>query len=72
MDKLKVSIERYAFGVCSYIGQKIGLSAHRVRLYFIYASFATLGSPILIYLILAFWLNIKKYLRKSRNPIWDI
>ncbi len=71
MDKIKVTVERYAFGVCSYLGKKIGLSTHRVRLYFIYASFVTLGSPILIYLFFAFWINIKQYLRKSRHPIWD-
>jgi len=71
MEKIKTTVERYAFGVCSYLGKKIGLSTHRVRLYFIYASFVTLGSPILIYLFFAFWINFKKYLRKSRNPVWD-
>ena len=71
MDKLRNSVERYAFGVCSYVGDKIGLSSNRVRLYFIYASFITFGSPIVVYLVLAFWINLKKYLQKSRHSVWD-
>ena len=72
MDKLKASVERSVFGVCSYIGERIGLSTYRVRLYFIYASFIALGSPLIVYLFVAFWVNLKKYLRKSRNAIWGI
>jgi hypothetical protein len=39
-------------------------------LFFIYASFIAYGSPIIVYLMLAFLMNFKKYLRK-RSPIWD-
>ncbi len=49
----------------------MGLSTASVRLYFIYLSFVTFGSPILIYLFLAFWLNIRRYLRRNRNVIWE-
>jgi phage shock protein PspC (stress-responsive transcriptional regulator) len=56
--------ERSAFGVCSYIGDRLGISSAKIRLYFIYTSFVTMGSPIIIYLILAFWLNIKKFVRR--------
>jgi len=62
-------IERSVFGVCSYIGDKIGLAGSKVRLYFVYLSFVTLGSPILIYLVLAFWLNIRRYVRKGYDLI---
>jgi len=65
VEKLKNLIEKYSFGVCSYLAESAGLSSSRIRLYFIYLSFATFGSPILIYLILAFWLNLRKYIRKS-------
>ena len=71
ISKLKDSAERSAFGVCSYLGQKMGIKSSRVRVYFLYVSFVALGSPIIIYLFLAFWLNIKKYIKKSRNIIWD-
>ena len=58
-------VERSAFGVCAFIGERLGLSSGRIRMYFIYTSFVALGSPILIYLVMAFWLNIKKYFRSS-------
>lgn len=58
-------IEKYSFGVCRYLGDKIGVTESRVRLYFIYTSFATFGSPIIFYLATAFWINIRKYLREG-------
>ena len=67
---LKDVVERSAFGVCSYVGDKFGINSAKIRLYFIYTSFVTMGSPIIIYLILAFWLNIKKYLRRS-YALWS-
>ncbi len=71
MKKLKDQLEKSAFGVCSYLGEKIGIASSRVRLYFIYASFIALGSPLLIYLVLAFWVNIRKYLKAARNWVWE-
>jgi len=53
-------IHRSAFGVCSYIGSKIGIASSKVRIYFIYLSFLTLGSPVIIYLFFAFWLDVKR------------
>lgn len=70
MDNFKSVVERSAFGVCQYLGDKLGIAAVRVRTYFIYLSFATLGSPVLIYLFMAFWLNIRRYLRRN-NVTWD-
>lgn len=64
-------MERSAFGVCAYLGDKMGIASARVRVYFIYLSFATLGSPILLYLFIAFWLNLKRYIKRSRNLIWQ-
>ncbi len=58
---------RPVFGVCTYIADKMGVARERVRLYFIYLSFLTLGSPIVVYLFIAFWLNIKKYIRNSHH-----
>lgn len=66
----KELLERSAFGVCSYLGDRMGVASSRVRLYFIYISFAALGSPIIIYLFAAFWLNLKRYIRNQRNVIW--
>jgi len=71
MKQIRQFLERSAFGVCTYIGDKIGVASSRVRLYFIYLSFLTMGSPIVLYLIAAFWLNIKAYLKKGRNVLSD-
>ncbi|MCS7004972.1 MAG: PspC domain-containing protein [Cytophagales bacterium] len=58
-------LEKQAFGVCSRLGEMLGVSSAVIRLYFIYTSFLTLGSPVLIYLFLAFWINFRRYVRKS-------
>jgi phage shock protein PspC (stress-responsive transcriptional regulator) len=62
--------EVYAFGVCTRLGEKLGIATSAIRLFFIYASFITFGSPVIIYLGLAFIINMRKHLRK-RSPIWD-
>ncbi|MCB0519209.1 MAG: PspC family transcriptional regulator [Lewinellaceae bacterium] len=71
MKTLKDLMERSAFGVCSYLGDKMGLASARVRLYFIYLSFVTLGSPVIFYLFVAFWLNVKRYIKNKRSLIWE-
>ncbi|HMZ46381.1 MAG TPA: PspC family transcriptional regulator [Chitinophagaceae bacterium] len=70
MNKLRAFLETSAFGVCSNIGDKLGIASSKIRMWFIYISFATMGSPIIVYMILAFWLNIKKYIYfAKRNPL---
>jgi phage shock protein PspC (stress-responsive transcriptional regulator) len=70
MNKLKNFIEWKLFGVCSAIGDKMGIAPSRIRTWFIYISFLTLGSPLIVYFILAFWMNIKRYiLSAKRNPL---
>ncbi|MEO1713913.1 MAG: PspC domain-containing protein [Bacteroidota bacterium] len=62
-------LTRSLFGVCSYLGEKMGISTARVRVYFVYLSFVTLGSPIIVYLITAFWLNVRRYIRQTKNVV---
>jgi len=70
MNRFKDFVEWSAFGVCSAIGDRIGIATSRIRMWFIYVSFLTMGSPIIIYMVLAFWMNIKKYiLNARRNPL---
>lgn len=71
MKTMKDLLERSAFGVCSYLGERMGVASSRVRMYFIYLSFVTLGSPIILYLFAAFWLNLKQYIKKSRYWLWE-
>lgn len=61
-----------AFGVCDWWGKKLGISTSRVRVYFIYFSFITLGSPVILYLIMAFFLEHKDLIMgRPRRTIWD-
>jgi phage shock protein PspC (stress-responsive transcriptional regulator) len=70
MKRLKQYIEWQVFGVCSYLGEKMGIATITIRKYFIYISFLTMGSPLIIYLFVAFWMNVKNYvLSARRNPL---
>jgi phage shock protein C len=67
--------EQQAFGVCESLGNKLGIKGTTVRLYFIYLSFFTFGSPVIIYFVLAFFKENKEYFlpsSNSRKRIWDL
>lgn len=70
MNKIRSMIEFQAYGVCTAIGERMGIATSRIRMWFIYISFITFGSPLIIYMILAFWINIKNYIYSARrNPL---
>ncbi|MEY4628795.1 MAG: hypothetical protein RLZZ595_1121 [Bacteroidota bacterium] len=70
MDRIRSFIEWQVFGVCTRIGEIMGIPTATIRKYFIYISCLTLGSPVLFYFILAFWMNLKNYiLQGKRNPL---
>lgn len=70
MNRLKHFIEWQVFGVCTAVGEKFGIATSAIRKYFIYISFLTMGSPIIIYLFVAFWMNVKNYIISARrNPL---
>jgi phage shock protein PspC (stress-responsive transcriptional regulator) len=70
IETIKYYFENNAFGVCTALGDKLGIATSSIRLFFIYASCLTLGSPIILYLSLAFIINMRAHLRK-RSTIWD-
>lgn len=73
MDKIRAFFEVHAFGVCTALGERLGIATTRIRMWFIYISFLTVGSPIIVYMILAFWLNMKRYITAARrNPLRDL
>ena len=72
MEKIRNLLEPVAFGVCTYISDKFGIPISRVRLFFIYSSFIAAGSPVIVYLALAFFIKMKDYLIGKRKPIWDL
>jgi phage shock protein PspC (stress-responsive transcriptional regulator) len=63
--------ERYSFGVSTYLGQKFNISIVKIRLFFIYSSFLAVGFPIVFYVMAAFVLDIRGYIKKKRLQIWD-
>ncbi len=64
--------ERQAFGVCTWLGDKLRMKSSQIRLFFIYASFLTLGSPVIVYLHMAFILKIKNFIQSNRTRVWDL
>ncbi len=68
---LKDVVERNAFGVCQYLGDKMNISPLVVRTYFIYISFIGMGSPLIVYLFIAFWVNIRRYIRRGKNMMFE-
>ena len=73
INKIYIYFEKKAFGVCEWLGSIFGINPALIRKFFIYSSFLTLGSPLLIYFPLAYFLeNIDKLkFRKKRKSVWD-
>jgi phage shock protein C len=69
--RIRFFIQHQAFGVCSRLAIRLGIPPSTVRTYFVYASFVGLGSPLIVYLILAFWLNFKDLVRPRSTGVWD-
>lgn len=70
MNRFRRIIEWNVFGVCTWIGEKFGISTSTIRKYFIYVSFLTMGSPLLIYFFIAFWMNLRQSIWfNKRNPV---
>ncbi|WP_291784021.1 PspC domain-containing protein [Cecembia sp.] len=69
MNKIKLFFEERAFGVCSKLGEKFNFPIDSIRLFFIYSSFITMGSPVILYVSMAMMMKVRKYLRKMNNPV---
>jgi phage shock protein C len=65
-------VETKFFGVCSYLGYVLRMPSGKIRLYFIYSTLFTVGSPVVIYLTIAFILNLKDYVKGQRSQVWDL
>ena len=72
IDKIQAYFEKQAFGVCEWWGEKLGVKISQIRLFFIYLSFITFGSPIIIYLVMAFVLKHKNWFKSKRTTIWEL
>lgn len=72
INKLMLFFERQAFGVCTRVSDKLSLQVGEVRLFFIYVSFLTLGSPVIMYVLLMFLFKLKDTLFYKRKRTFDI
>lgn len=70
MKKIQSFFEKQTFGVCTRLGEKMDIPISSIRIFFIYASFLTFGSPLILYLGLAWIINLRKHLRRRRNIMW--
>lgn len=59
--------EKYSFGVCTYLAEKFKFSVSKVRLFFIYTSFLSVGMPIIFYLLAFIVLDIRKYVKQEKS-----
>lgn len=66
-----VFLEQRSFGVCSYLGERLGISISKIRLFFIYSSFLAVGFPVIFYLLAGIVLDIRNYIKRTRNRLWD-
>lgn len=71
VETVRFAVQSNVFGVCERIGERLKMPARDIRLFFIYASFLTVGSPVIVYMILAFWIKMKDYVRGKRTAVWD-
>jgi phage shock protein PspC (stress-responsive transcriptional regulator) len=69
---IRNKLDRQAFGVCSKIAELLNMKVSSVRLFFIYSSFLTLGSPLLAYLIMVFVFRLKDLVNSKRSSVFDL
>jgi len=75
MEKLVQRIlsyfERQSFGVCTFMGERFQISIQKLRLFFIYLSFLSVGFPLIIYFFAAFVLDFRNYVKLVRRRNWE-
>jgi len=71
-SNLRHKMEREWFGVLTRTGTKLGIPVSRLRIFFIYSTFATAGIFFLIYLGMAFSLWIKDMFIIRRPSVFDL
>lgn len=72
VDTIKTWFEKQAFGICEWWGEKLSIRSSNIRMFFIYTSFLTIGSPLIIYLVMGFVMNLRRLVRKPRGSFWDL
>lgn len=64
--------ERQWFGTLTRMGTKLGIPVAKLRVFFIYSTFATAGFFFLFYLMLSFSLWVKDIFITRRPSVFDL
>ncbi len=74
IQKIAFFFEMRSFGVSTWFARKLRVEVTRVRLFFIYFTFIGLGSPLIVYLVMAFLLEHKHIFKFQfkRKSIWEL
>lgn len=69
---LRHNMEREWFGTLTRFGSRLGIPVSKLRVFFIYSTFATAGIFFLIYLGMAFTLWVKDMFITRRPNVFDL
>ncbi|WP_460679184.1 PspC domain-containing protein [Mucilaginibacter koreensis] len=72
LQRLLTFFERYSFGVCTYLGERLNISIAKIRLFFIYSSFLAVGFPIIFYFCAGIVLDIRNYIKRVHTKFSDL
>ena len=72
INNFRHKLEREWFGVLTRMGTKLGIPVAKLRIFFIYSTFATAGIFFLFYLGLAFILWVKDIFITRRPNVFDL
>lgn len=73
IEVIKSWFERQAFGICEWWGNRLRIPTANIRIFFIYTSFLTVGSPIILYMVMGFWMRLKSMIgERDRKSVWDL
>lgn len=72
ITNIRHRVEREWFGVLTRLGARIGIPVSKLRVFFIYSTFATVGIFFLFYLVLAFLLWVKDIFVTRRPSVFDL
>lgn len=72
LQRIITFFERYSFGVCTYLGERLNISIAKIRLFFIYSSFLAVGFPLIFYFFAGIVLDFRNYIKRSRTRAVDM
>ena len=69
---LRHKVEHEWFGTLTSFGSRLGIPVSKLRVFFIYSTFATAGFFFLVYLMMAFTLWVKDIFVTRRPNVFDL